>query len=192
MGLVVDEILDIVEDRLDYKLTAAAGRGILGTAVICGKATEIVDTGWYLTQAFPDWFGAQGVQGRGSGRRVLVVDDSAFFRNLLGPLLGTAGYRVTAVESPREALALRDAGEEFDVIVSDIEMPGMDGLDFAEAVRADARWSGIPLIALSAKAEPEDMSRGRAAGYTDYVPKFDRAGLLETLAQTLSMTRGVA
>ena len=55
MGLVVDEIVDIVEDRLEIELSGARP-GLLGTAVIAGKATDVIDTGYWLTQAWHDWF----------------------------------------------------------------------------------------------------------------------------------------
>ncbi len=75
------------------------------------------------------------------------------------PILGAAGYRVTAASSAAEALRLRDAGVMFDVIVSDIEMPDMGGLDFARAVRAGGAWAELPMIALSAHADPRESRR---------------------------------
>ena len=90
--------------------------------------------------------------------RILIVDDSPFFRNLLAPLLAVAGYRVTTVESADRALDLCEAGEDFDVIVSDIEMPGMNGFQFAEAVRSSARWQNTPLVALSSHASAKDRT----------------------------------
>ena len=106
--------------------------------MIGGHATDVIDTGYWLTQAWQDWFhGTHGRRSKDRRRRVLVVEDSDFFRQLLTPILGAAGYRVTAAASAAEALRLRDAGTMFDVIVSDIEMPDMDGLDFARAVRAE-------------------------------------------------------
>ena len=68
-------------------------------------------------------------------RKALVIDDSAFFRNLIAPLLGAANWQVTTAADGNEALKLREAGEVFDLIVSDIEMPGMDGLALANEVR---------------------------------------------------------
>jgi two-component system chemotaxis sensor kinase CheA len=193
MGLAVDEIVDIVEEQLKIEL-AVDQPGLIGTAVVSGKATDIIDAGYYLTQAWGDWFGGTSeTESRKllEGKRVLLVDDSPFFRNLLTPLLSVAGYDVTSVESADKAISLRDAGSTFDVIISDIEMPGMNGFEFAEAVRHDGPWAGLPMVALSSHATESDFERGREVGFTDYVAKFDRDALLQTLAQTLS-TKGAA
>jgi two-component system chemotaxis sensor kinase CheA len=186
MGLVVDEIVDIVEERMDIELHGER-EGYLGSAVIAGKATDIIDAGYYLTQAFSDWFEAESVRdaGEGHGKRVLLVDDSPFFRNLLAPLLDVAGYDVTTAESADAALDLCNGGHEFDVIVSDIEMPGMNGYEFAAALREQGKWADTPLVALSSHAAPSDLERGRQAGFRDYVAKFDRETLLDSLNQTL-------
>jgi two-component system, chemotaxis family, sensor kinase CheA len=188
MGLVVDQIVDIVEDRLKIELSADQP-GLIGSAVIDGKATDIVDVGHYVTQAFSDWFGSAGQPtakvGNEDGNRVLLVDDSPFFRNLLRPLLSVAGYHVTSAESAEEALGLREDRLFFDVIVSDIEMPEMDGFEFARAVRSDPRWENLPMVALSAHATEKDFERGREVGYDDHVAKFDRDALVQTLEQVL-------
>ena len=188
MGLIVDSIVDIVEDQMQVNLSAIRP-GLLGSAIIAGKATDVIDTGHYLAQAYQNWFGSQNKEsfGEESQHRVLLVDDSPFFRNLLSPLLTVAGYTVTTVENAAQALKLQEAGEDFDVIVSDIEMPGMSGFEFAHTVRHGGdRWSEVPFIALSSYASPRDLERGRQAGFTDYVAKFNREALLVTLQQTLS------
>ena len=184
MGLLVEEIVDIVEDHLKMELQVDQP-GLIGTAVINGKATEVIDTGHYLTRAFGDWFGREDKSAFATDKsgqpRVLFVDDSAFFRNLLSPLLSVNGYSVVAVDSPAKALDLRDKGETFDAIISDIEMPGMDGFAFARAVREDARWSATPMIALSSHATDRDFEEGRDAGFDDYVVKFDREAVMQVL-----------
>ena len=189
MGLVVDDIIDIVEDDLNIELSAKEP-GLVGSAIIDGKATSVIDAGYYLTQAFPDWFGTAATSAFDSesgATRVLLVDDSPFFRNLLAPLLSVAGYDVTAVGSARDALKMRETGVRFDVIVSDIEMPGMNGFEFAREVRGDARWENVPMVALSAHATEKDFERGREVGFNDYVAKFDREVLVRTLTQTVAM-----
>lgn len=187
MGLVVDEIIDIVEDRINVEVSPEAPY-LMGNAVIAGKATDVIDAGHYLTMAFGDWFGSAeslGNDDTAKRRKVLVVDDSAFFRNLLSPLLTVAGFDVTAVESGQEALKIVDNGAEFDAIISDIEMPGMNGFEFASAVRANSKLKDLPLVALSSHTSQADLDRGRDVGFTDYVAKLDRDALIETLTETI-------
>ncbi|MCB1531691.1 MAG: hybrid sensor histidine kinase/response regulator [Alphaproteobacteria bacterium] len=207
MGLVVEEIIDITEEYIDVQIEGNHS-GSLGSAIIDGKATDVVDVGYFLQSSNKDWFKNHGDEPfasandaepqttNGSGRkaqsgkrRVLLVDDSAFFRNMLTPLLGVAGYQVTTLESPVEALKLCEKGEEFDVIVSDIEMPDMDGFEFAEKVKAQSNWQDTPMVALSSHATPQDIDRGMTVGFSKYVAKFDRDTLLSTLSQTLSEKR---
>lgn len=195
MGLVVDEIVDIVEDKLKIELSAAES-GLIGCAIIDSKSTDVIDAGYFLTQAFPDWFGDNdGSFGTGElshgSKKILLVDDSPFFRNLLRPVLSVAGYDVTTVESAGAALKMRDSGTKFDVIISDIEMPDMDGFEFAEAVRSGGIWSSIPMVALSSHASEQDFERGRQVGFSEYVAKFDRDALVTTLADTISSLESV-
>jgi two-component system chemotaxis sensor kinase CheA len=190
MGLMVDEIIDIVEDRLHVDLSGRRP-GVLGTTIIGGKATDVVDAAFYLSQAFQNWFGEEDGAFEGkSARRVLLVDDSPFFRNLLTPLLSVAGYEVTAVENPDAAFRLQEEGFVFDAIVSDIEMPGMNGFDFVARLRsAEGGWSKLPIFAMSSHTTPRDLERGRQVGFTDYVAKFNREGLLSALQENLKEGR---
>jgi two-component system chemotaxis sensor kinase CheA len=181
MGLAVDEIVDIVEDRLDIQVSSDRP-GVLGSAVVKGQATEILDVGHFLPIAFEDWFRRKDVRIARS-RAVLLVDDSAFFRNMLTPVLKAAGYEVTTVPAAQDALALLKGGKLFDVVITDIEMPGMSGFELAEAMRADPRMAGLPVIALSSMISPEAVERGRAVGFHDYVAKFDRQGLIAALKE---------
>jgi len=186
MGLAVDSIVDIVEDSLKIELTSDI-TGVAGTAVIAGRATEIIDVSHYLVAAFPDWFEESRKSRVKRPRSVLLIDDSPFFRNMLAPVLGTAGYKVTAVENADQALALREGGALFDVIVSDIQMPGMSGFELASMIKADQRWQKTPIVAISAHGTPEDFERGRSVGFSDYVVKMDRGALLRSLSETLSV-----
>ena len=193
MGLVVDKIVDIVENTLNVELTASRD-GYVGSAVIAEKATDIVDVSYYLTQAFQNWFSNEAPESfeTGGERRVLLVDDSPFFRNLLSPLLSVAGYSVTCVDSAQAALDLCESGAGFDLVTSDIEMPGMSGFEFAEAVKNETLWSEIPMVALSSFATPKDLARGREVGFKDYVAKSDRDALISTLQDTLAEVKGAA
>jgi two-component system chemotaxis sensor kinase CheA len=188
MALVVDEIIDIVEDRLDVQV-ASANAGVIGSAIIKGQATEIIDIGHFLPLAFEDWFRHKGQTTPNRPHSILLIDDSPFFRNMLTPVLQAAGYEVTAAGSAHEALALLKSGAAFDVAVTDTEMPDMDGFEFAEAVRADARTGELPIIALSSVVSADAIERGRRVGFYDYVAKFDRQGLIAALKEQTDVGR---
>uniref|UniRef100_E6VI01 Chemotaxis protein CheA n=1 Tax=Rhodopseudomonas palustris (strain DX-1) TaxID=652103 RepID=E6VI01_RHOPX len=182
MGLVVDEIVDIVEEHLHIQV-GSSREGILGSAVIKGQATEVIDVAHFLPMAFSDWLARKEMRQTMTTRSVLLVDDSAFFRNMLGPVLKAAGYKVRVATSAVEGLAVLRSGAQFDVILTDIEMPEMNGFEFAEAIRADTKMSNLPVIALSSLVSPGAIERGRQAGLTDYIAKFDRPGLIAALKE---------
>lgn len=193
MGLMVDQIIDIVEDYINIQISSDKP-GFLGSSIIRSNATEIIDVGHYLKGAYKDWFRDHGDEDfdredMKRARRVLIVDDSPFFRNMLTPLLSVAGYEVTAAENPIQALELQEQGEEFDVIISDIEMPEMSGFEFAQTVRKQGRWMHTPMVALTSHATQNDIDRGHEVGFSKYVAKFDRDTLLTTLSQTLAEHR---
>jgi two-component system, chemotaxis family, sensor kinase CheA len=179
VGLAIDEIVDIVEERLDIELKTDTP-GVIGAAIIKGKAVEIVDVSHYLGQGLGERLTATPAGGD-RAVRLLLVDDSQFFRNMLAPLLKASGYNVTLAASGEEALARKDKGARFDLIVSDIDMPGMDGIALAERIKTDPAWGKIPLIALSSHSNPLLVEQCRAAGFVSYVGKFDRQTLMSTL-----------
>jgi two-component system chemotaxis sensor kinase CheA len=188
MALVVDEIVDIVEERLDIQV-ASDNAGVLGSAIIKGHATEVIDVGHFLPLAFEDWFRRKEQPAQRRARSVLLVDDSPFFRNMLTPVLQAAGYDVTVAGSAQEALAILKQERTFDVAITDIEMPDMDGFEFAEAVRGDARTVDLPIIALSSVVSAEAVERGHRVGFHDYVAKFDRQGLIAALKEQTDVGR---
>lgn len=191
MGLVVDEIIDIVEEHLSIEVSSTHD-GILGSAVVKGQATEVIDVGHFLPMAFSDWFARKEMRPSMTAQTVLLVDDSAFFRNMLAPVLKAAGYRVSVAQSGQEGLTVLRSGQQFDVILTDIEMPEMNGFEFAEAIRSDRRMETMPIIALSSLISPAAIERGRQAGFHDYVAKFDRPGLIAALKEQTAEVKQAA
>ncbi|MGB0712850.1 MAG: ATP-binding protein [Gammaproteobacteria bacterium] len=120
------------------------------------------------------------------GKRVLAVDDD--LRNLLAltPTLENWGIEVTGAGDGEEALEAMSE-EDFDLVLMDIMMPGMDGLEATRRIRATAQWSAIPVIALSARAAPEDQAECMAAGATAFLAKpLEPAQLLTQLERHLN------
>lgn len=191
MGLVVDEILDIVEDVLHIEVPSTKP-GILGSAIIKEHATEVLDIAHYLPQAFEDWLRRKDLPAEALEKHILLVDDSAFFRNMLAPVIKAAGYQVTVSESVAEAMKHLEAGGPFKAIISDLEMPDINGFQFAEMLKQKPQWASTPILALSSLATPEAISQARNAGFDDYIAKFDRDGLLSSLEELMSEMRVAA
>jgi two-component system chemotaxis sensor kinase CheA len=183
-GLAVDEIVDIVEDHLDIRRTGQAP-GIIGSAVIRGHATEILDVAHFLPFAYPDWFADQGPVRQARTRRVLLVDGAPFFRGMLVPVLKAAGYEVVALAEIDAALTLLRRGDAFDVVVADVESPGANGLSLAEIIQSDHHLDPLPVVGLASRVSPDILDRARALGLSDIVAKFDRPGLIEALSEAL-------
>jgi two-component system chemotaxis sensor kinase CheA len=183
MGLAVDEIIDIVDDKLDIEL-AADRSDLVGSAVIRGRATEVVNVAHYLPLAHDDWTRPAAARTAASVRSVLLVDDSSFFRDMLSPVLKASGYKVHAASSVEEALQLLGRGIGIDALVTDVEMPDRDGFQLVEALRADPRYADLPVIALSSGVNADALQRARKLRIAEFVAKFDRSGLLSALAET--------
>lgn len=187
MGIVVDEISDIKEDSINVELSSKA-EGQLGTAIIDGIATEVIDIAYYFERTFHSW--QMGIDSpaeiKSQRKNILIVDDSAFFLNLLKPLLSSAGYNVTIANTASEALELREKGYEFDLIISDIDMPEIDGFEFAEDVREEGIWQETPMIALSANSSEKRFARGREVGFDNYVEKLDRETLVKAIEEQIN------
>lgn len=180
-GLLVDEIHDVVETEVELTIEPDAPT-ILGAGYFAGASCVLLDIGHFVSSVFGGWFGADRLANRARrAARLLLVDDSRFFRSLLTPILQNQGYEVVTVESAREALSCLEQGERFDVLISDLEMPEMDGFALAETLRQ--RGFKIPLVALSSRTTPEDKLRTRAIGFDDHVAKLDRTHLFEVISR---------
>ncbi len=116
------------------------------------------------------------------GKKVLLVDDDMRTVYAMSRLLTDMGLDVQRAENGRKALDILEQGVSVDVVLMDIMMPVMDGYEAMQSIRADSRWSDLPIIALTAKAMQTDKERCLAAGASDYLPKpVDRDRLLSTL-----------
>jgi CheY-like chemotaxis protein len=115
--------------------------------------------------------------------RVLVVDDDDDALEIVRMALGDAGASVTTARSARDAL---DANGPFDVIVSDIGMPEMDGYQLIEQMHARADTRTTPAIALTAYARPDDVARAKRAGFVAHLSKpVEIERLVDTVARSL-------
>lgn len=202
IGIIIDEVLDILEDRLDLTLSTARP-GVIGSVVLNGQTVDVLDIAHYLGQTQEDFFSSQAhtqapyapaaadnnnqpAAAYKGNPRILVVDDSPFFRNMLKPILASAGFQVTTSEDAVEAIRLHDNGMSFDLILSDIEMPHMTGFEFVEKMKQESKWKDLPFIALTSHTTAQDVEYGYKKGFTKYIGKFDKDELLRTINSVLT------
>ncbi len=101
---------------------------------------------------------------------ILVVEDNAINRKLARNVLRARGHRVLEAGSGEEAFAILD-GEPVDLVLMDLQLPGMDGLEVTRRIRSEPRFADLPIVALTAHAFPEDEARAREAGCAGYIAK---------------------
>lgn len=127
--------------------------------------------------------------GPGSGATVLVVDDDPVIQRLLSVNFEMEGYAVIVAGTGLEGIEMA-RGSRPDVVVLDVMMPGMDGLEVAVKLKADPATAKIPVLLLSAKAQEADIRAGDAAGADAYVTKpFDPFELLERVSELIATAR---
>ena len=118
----------------------------------------------------------------GGKPRALVVDDEPDIRLMLDLFLRNAGYNVQSAPDARQALELAGgAAEPFDLIVSDIGLPGMDGYQLAEALRRMPLYAAVPMIAVTGLVEYTDRERALRSGFDDRLTKPINLDLLTKL-----------
>jgi two-component system chemotaxis response regulator CheY len=123
--------------------------------------------------------------------RVLAVDDSRTMRNLLSAALVQAGFDVHLAEDGQDGLQrLHETGP--DVVITDINMPRLDGFGFIEAIRGSQSNRNIPILVLTTESAPELKARARAAGATGWIVKpFDEVKLVAAI-ERVAVSRGEA
>ncbi len=120
---------------------------------------------------------------------VMVVDDALMVRELQRSILERGGYAVRTASDGAEALAML-AEQPADLVVTDLEMPNVDGFMLTSSIRAHPRLANIPVLIVSSRASEEDHQRGLDAGADGYIVKtsFDEAGLLSAVSRLLGRT----
>ncbi|MGH7805696.1 MAG: hybrid sensor histidine kinase/response regulator, partial [Candidatus Binatia bacterium] len=193
VGFVVDEFVaeqDVMVKNLGRRIGRVrhvSGATILpdGGVALVLSAADLARTALTGTVARPLAIESETVVAL-RRKKLLVVDDSLTTRSLEKSILEAAGYEV-AVAADGEAAWQLLQRQAIDLVVSDVDMPRMDGFALATALRTSERLRNLPIVLVTARATEEDRARGIAAGANAYLTKsaFDQRSLLETIAQML-------
>lgn len=166
----------VLADLADYIGAAVLGDGrialLLATATLTRRVAPA--TGAAEPGPPPDTAAAP---------KILVVEDSFSVRELQRSILETAGYPIVTARDGRDALATLDRDSQIALVVTDIEMPGLDGIELTRAIRARAARSSLPVVIVTSHGSDDDRRRGIEAGADAYMTKdsFDQQTLLATV-----------
>ena len=191
LGIIVDDLVDrqdIVikpQSKLLKRVPNIAGATILGNGMVCmilnpPDLLHSLRSGSWKAAAVP------ALQEAIAKNRLLLVEDSIIIRTQMQRLLRGVGYEVTIAENG--LLGLQQVqNQEFDIVLSDVEMPHMNGLEMTAAIRKNSKYDRLPIVLITTLADPEDRLRGKNAGANAYLTKgdFDQQLLFETLKQLI-------
>lgn len=187
VALVVDELVD------EREIAVRPLQGRFRSVPFVSGTTILPDgrLGWVL-DARALAASARGVlpedeTTKAAAKRVLVVDDSATTRELERALLRAAGFEVEAVADGEQAWAALSADTSFDVVLSDVEMPRLDGFSLLGRIRSTPRLAQLPVVLVTALEDPADKQRALDMGASAYIVKsaFDEEQLLDVIAHLL-------
>jgi len=191
LGLLAAEPLDMVEATLDIDSVTLRQRGIAGSAVLHEHTLLLLDIFELADAARPEGAPREMehrafTNAQGTAPTVLVADDSDFFRGQIQRLVEAVGCHVLAAEDGQAAWEILDRHPgDVDLVATDVEMPRLDGLALTRQIRADRRFAGLPVIALSSLAGEEEIARGLAAGVNEYQVKLNKDELLASIQKAV-------
>ena len=165
----------------------AGVKGYIGASILGDGRIALLAEPAMLTRAYrdagPPQAGPGAADGQSAAPRVLVVEDSFTVRELQRSILEAAGYSVVTAHDGRDALAVLDRDPGISLVITDLEMPELDGYELTRAIRADAARSTLPVVIVTSRGAEEDRLRGVDAGADAYIAKrsFDQRALLATV-----------
>ena len=184
VGLFATSPVDAIETDVQFDDSTLAQQGIMGSAIINEHTTLMIDIFGIVQAINPDWFNERETIESSDGKLkiILYAEDSTFFRNQVKNFMEDEGYHV--IEAEDGAIAwdlLEEHADEIDMVVTDIEMPNLNGFELVEKMKADERFSGLPIIAMTTLAGDQDIARGKEVGIDDYQIKLDREKLMDSI-----------
>ncbi len=186
-GLLVDEISDITSSEMEIQALVKEQEGIMGSLFVGERTVTVIDTFKIIDCCEADDSKSvidKDLVVKAKNKVVLVVEDSPLFRKMSIDVLEGQGYGVLAAHDGEEALAMLNQ-EKVDLVLTDVEMPKLDGFGLAKSIKDDKRFEKLPMIALTSRYSESDRAMGKKLGFVDYLEKFKREEIVASVNRTL-------
>ena len=183
VGIVTSSIEESIHTRLDLDTPPMNESIILGVTKIHEKLTFLLDLFSLAEKVSPDIFKTRAFTEAPVKKRLLVVDDTPFFRDLEKKYFESIGFEVSLAFNGQEALDLLKAKpSSFDLVVTDIVMPVMDGYGLLKSIQSSPNLSHLPVIALTSFAQEENQEKAKTAGFYGYALKTNKETILQAVS----------
>ncbi|MCA9171424.1 MAG: response regulator, partial [Planctomycetales bacterium] len=189
IGLLAETIHDIRQLASDVDVVTCIEPGVIGSYIEADRTVRLLDVYRVARTQYPEWF-QNDVRQSGPEETILIAEDSAFFRTQITRSMEESNYKVITAENGKRAWDLLNAhGSEISMVVTDVEMPQMTGLELCDQIRKSEEFRNMPVIVLSSLGSDNDVARGINVGVDEYHVKFNQDQLLRGVKRLLAKKR---
>ncbi len=191
IGIIVEKIQDTVEIDLEINEKEPRVQGLFGSLIWKEKIILVLNL-YELFELMDQKYNTNSSSMRiqGNGKSILLVEDAPICMQIEKQYLAWAGYKILTANNGKEGLGIIRK-YNIDVILSDLNMPVMDGIEMVKTIRADEQLSSLPVIALTSFIMKQEQGTNlQKAGFDSYVCKFDRTSLLENIVAVQTLRGG--
>lgn len=188
LGILIQEINDTMEACIRFNKDDMVVKGLTGSTILNNRIVLLINVYELFELADPAHYMVDCTKKAGENITILLVEDTPFFLKQEKSYLESAGYNILTAQNGKEALRILEENC-VDLVVSDINMPVMDGLELVKRIRQDKRFASLPVIAVTSLTGELQMKAGLDAGFDFYEFKLDKSRLLEKVECVLSKRR---
>lgn len=185
IGILCSQVEDIVQIQVNLEHKEFDAQGIIGTFLLESELVMVLDIYEMFEKFKPEKYEIEESKNPFEGKKILLAEDTQFFQRVITKFLLEQGFEVDVADDGEKAWDKLMSGNTYDLLVSDVQMPHLDGFGLVERVRKNNKVSHMPIMMLTSMANDSYRERGAKLGVDAYEIKLDKAKQIETLTRLL-------
>lgn len=185
IGILCSQVEDIVQISVNLAHKEFDDKGIIGTFLLDSELVMVLDIYEMFEQFKPEKYVLEESKNPFEGKKVLLAEDTQFFQRVITKFLLEQGFTVDVADDGEKAWDKLMTGNHYDILISDVQMPHLDGFGLVERVRKNSKVSHMPIMMLTSMSNDSYRERGAKLGVDAYEIKLDKARQVETLTRLL-------